>query len=136
MVKVCCMVNDHGAKQMAVKINGPTVAKCLGYEHPSETKISRLEIVNPTTGKILLEVDIGKGKYLSAIWVEYYLSEIGKPRSEYLDIEYMARASLKAYMGLQVVTDAINPKLKNHLFVRALLSTTERLKLKIIWQKN
>ena len=133
MVKICCMVNDSRVNDLAVKVNGPTVAKCLGYSDPSKTLISKIEIINPKTGKILLEVDIGEGKYLSAIWVEYYLSEIGKPKSDYLDI---ARVSLKSYMGLQVVTDAINPKLNNHLFVRTLLSTTDILRLKITWQKD
>ena len=65
-------------KNMAVLLNGPTVAKWMGYEDPCETQIC--EVVVLDTAAVVDKFEIGEGKYLSAIWIEGWLKYRGLQR--------------------------------------------------------
>lgn len=127
------MVSD--GEKLAVLTNGEAITKWLNLESPSQTKVAHLEIINPDTGEILFDNSIGKGKYFSAIWIQYQVRLSGADGLNTLYFNDLRKAHLIKYMGEKVVADATNPELENHDFVRALLSTDELLHIKITWKK-
>jgi len=131
------MVNDHRAPlgKLAVHVNGAGLARELKYSDPSECRIAEMQIITTKDEEILLDVKVEEGKYLSAIWVEYQhkMLDNREPLDSIL-IDDAARDELKAYMGEKISSDAVNPELKNHDFVRTLLSTDEIMYIEITWK--
>lgn len=119
----------------AVVENGRRMTEWMGYTNPSETQIAFLDVVT-AQDEILFQVEIVEGAYLSAIWVESRFKLSNKPISDSLEITWVGREQLKQYMGAKVIADATNPNLKNHGFVRSLMSTEDPVYVKIIWKRK
>lgn len=127
------LVTDENAKKMAVLVNGQTVAEKLGYEDPSETIISHIDVVDGDS-IVVFETEVGEGKYLSAIFVEGMFKNRGLSKTEPLIVDGQFRDCLYEYMGEDVCVDACNPALDNHGFVRAILGTDEDLAINVNWK--
>jgi len=132
MANIHYMVNDHGARSvgLAVQVNGSAIAKQMGLSDLSEVPITFMDVVNPKNGMIKFNTEVGEGKYLSAVFVEDVYQKSGRDDNIVIvDAEF--RINLEAYVGEKITADAKNPKLDNHGFVRAILSTNETLHIKI-----
>jgi len=117
---------------IAVIINGSVLATWLGYKTPAGSPVNTIEVIDGQDC-LIFQVDVDSSSRLSAIWVESWAvyrlisgSKAGTTDGSLyvtvFDFDDFAQAALELYMGDWVCTDARNPELRNHKFVRTLLN--------------